>query len=330
MKKTLINTLLVILLIPVLLFLPGGNPVKLQAQQTNTERALIYTSETYNIPVKSLKIAAEATGYYPTINEAIWTCKIIDISKSSPSVYSVTIDSKGNFVNKQDLDAREKAAFKARYGKLTPKLYEILQTKGDDDIVYVWIGLADVDYKKADAKLEAKYPQFSFYEGKPLQPGSTYPPRYIGWDLLSAIIKDHDTFMQEVTAEAARPLVEYLQEKGYKPHAFDGYPYITVSLPKKIILEILNRDDVGKIEEDEGGGNPRPASDSAAQTDRAPGIWDSGVTGSNIKVAVIETTAGSGAVDFNNKHLKQPDEQPGGLHVHRRVSHGLSVTMPHG
>jgi hypothetical protein len=66
-------------------------------------------------------------------------------------------------------------------------------------------------------------------------------------ELARRIREDYYAFLNAETRDRVRPLVIELEQQGFTVTAYEGMPSFTVSLPKRVILELNGRKDVGTI-----------------------------------------------------------------------------------
>jgi subtilisin family serine protease len=174
-------------------------------------------------------------------------------------------DLQGNPVNLQELEARERAAREAVYGKFDPTLYESLQTAARDERIEVAIWI----------------------KGPKVQPFGRKP---------AADDEQRAAELAEVKArhlQNAQGVISRLQLLGYAGEPDELSPLVFVKLPPEAIHEIAKHPDVVVIY---GAIAAQPRIDYATTTERTPFIWQRGNTGSGVKVAVHE---GRGVMDGN-------------------------------
>ena len=80
--------------------------------------------------------------------------------------------------------------------------------------------------------------------------------------------------------------VEWLTKQGYAIDKFVGIPALSAKLPKKLISELGNREDISMIYLTET--EESPALDVTMATDRTPTVWARGYKGSGIRIAILE------------------------------------------
>ncbi len=256
------------------------------------EIALSYVSRTYGLPRERLRLNADQIERkeYPVLGVAIKLAKVRDTMSSEG--YLVVVDANGQVRDFQELEASEQAAAWARYGKLSPGLHELLETKGPDDLieVHIWVtGVSQKDINAIARQVASKYPDAHL---KGIGPSRDTP-----MDLYENVIfPEYRKALKEAHLAASRPLVEWLQGLGYQARGYESAPAAYVVVPKRLIAEIAARPDVSEISHLP---KPKPAMDSAAPTLSAPSAWQRGIIGWGVKVGIVDV----GTVDPENPYL---------------------------
>ncbi len=261
------STLLAAALLIAVVFVPsmGANP---NANQTRSEKALEYISQKYAMPKEQLMIANEKEADFPLSNQKIWEAKIVDIK--STEVYSVAYDDLGNIIDPKAVKTNESAEHARKYGKLEVDLYEKLQKIQPDEKIKValWlkpmnITLQQKPYKRVDEKARGEF--------------------------LAAYKQD--------IAEKEKPLIDALEAIGFKTLYISQYaPLIYAEIPRNVIIELEKRDDIDAIYISR---TYKYELNSAAYTEKADAVWNQGITGSGIKVAIVEEQG----IEFANPNL---------------------------
>ncbi len=153
-----------VLLLLVAVLLSGGmRPVC--ADEPPPQVALRYVAQTYGVNQADLQVVGQGVTRYPLTGQTIWRGEIYDRRTHQP--YAVCVDAQGRVVDLAQVQAQERAAHTARYGKLEPALHELLQTKADSDIMRVLVWLAPVDHAAIQAELTRQFPDAGFVQGHP-------------------------------------------------------------------------------------------------------------------------------------------------------------------
>ncbi|MBI4332997.1 MAG: hypothetical protein HY673_17155 [Chloroflexi bacterium] len=98
------------------------------------QMAFKYISETSGVPVDQLSVAARSVvHHFPLTNVTIRSGVIHNaekVSRDQLKVWSIAIDSNRKVVDRRAVIKAEEAGRKAKYGKLDPALYDLIQAKG--------------------------------------------------------------------------------------------------------------------------------------------------------------------------------------------------------
>lgn len=200
---------------------------------------------------------------FPLIGVEVQCTKVLD--PVTGEIYGGAEDLQGRSVDLQELEARERKAREALYGKLDPKLHESLQTAARDELIEVAIWL--------------KAPQI-----QPMgrTPGGEEEQRVAE---LAGVKASH--------LQNAQGVLSRLQALGVAGKADDLSPLVFGTLSPQTIQEVAKHPGVVAIY---GAIVAQPRIDYATTTERTPFVWQRGNTGSGMKVAVHE---GRGVMDGN-------------------------------
>jgi len=235
---------------------------------SNRDRTLEYISQTHDIPEEQMTIINEGEANYPLTNQKLYCAKIMD--KKSGEVYGLYIDEDGDFVDIKTIEDKEEAAHFKRYGKLEPELYERLQDMRSDEEIKVGIWLTS---------------------------GNMNEPKPDGGEISEEVESEMLTSKRSAYALKEKPLMDLLSAKGFEiTYACQYAPLIFAELPNDAIMELSNRPDVDAIYISR---TYEPELNSAAPTEKANVVWNRGITGTGIKVAVVE----DGGIKFANPYL---------------------------
>ncbi|MCX9012005.1 MAG: S8 family serine peptidase [Candidatus Methanoperedens sp.] len=230
----------------------GANP---NAGQTKSEKALEYISQKHAIPQEQLMVVNEKEANFPLSNKKLWSVKILD--PITTETYIVDIDEAGSVADIKAAKALEIAKYKEKYGKKEVDLHEKLQKLKPDDTVEVGIWLSSIaDTPKPEREISERE-----YNGM------------------------LDT-KRKAYAQKEKPVIDTLKAKNINVRYASQYaPLIYAEVPAKLMAEIEN------IPEVEGiylAREFKPALDMVASTEKVQPVWNAGVTGSGIKVAIVE------------------------------------------
>lgn len=198
-------------------------------------------------------------------------------------------DARVNLLTGEILSAREYRdlyynAYRERFGKLGAALHQRLEGLGNDDVVEVAIWVVnDMDKDTIEDSVVEKYPAVQAeMESRP----SGLDPE-LAEEQFFQFIQEYLEQLKAATGANLAPLMTYLQGLGYSAHSRSPMPSLSVSLPKRVILDIATRSDVAKIYLNEG--EVTPAMDVGVHTIRVAPVWDpGGIDGSGRRIGILE------------------------------------------
>jgi hypothetical protein len=237
-----------------------------------TQLVLEFVSERENVPVEQLVVVNQYQRDYEMLGKSFWSVTLLDTQHDGAGAWHrVLVDlADGSVVDDAEaIEQAERAAHRARYGKLEPALFERLQASapGDEIPVVVWVAGSP---RRSDAELyaalAAKYPEARAgmeRSGSPFDVGDL--------ELIHEIENEYVRMIKTDTSERIQSLVSYLEEQGYAVKVLNGLSAVAVTLPKGAIQELVQRSDVGSVYLDEDEAQPQLS--SAVPSDRAPAAW---------------------------------------------------------
>jgi hypothetical protein len=214
----------------------------------------------------------------------------------------------GEEVSVSDLDAAEKAAYEARYGKIDKDLWLALQNTASDAMVEVdiWLKTPEDSAEPAIEKPEVNggadqqtFENLSVADRKAIKEQLATDETVAAfdtetWDSAEATFSNAE--MDRVEA-LTTPFVEELRKQGYEATANASAPMINVTMPVKLIQEYANRADVDTIYMGAKMGNEM---NIARKVIGANTVNSRGITGTNSRIAVVEF---AGMVSSTNPYL---------------------------
>ncbi|MBI2934991.1 MAG: S8 family serine peptidase, partial [Chloroflexi bacterium] len=261
-----------------------------------------YISDKYQVPISELQSGGIIQREFPLTKVIVVSATIL---KPGPPIagpaglkqWVVAVDQKRTIYEYEgirSLEAAEQAARVAKYGKLGQLLYEILQTKGPDDAVQVYINMKGARHpREIWAEIRARHPEAK------IDPAGS-PTKDTPMDLYEKVIRPEYRRELEATAAVARSsILEYLRGRGYQVSPVPTQPTVNAVLPKRVILEIEKREDVASIHHvPQAGSN----SDVATPSIGGPTNWERSrnITGQGITLGILED---AGTPDVNNPYL---------------------------
>ncbi len=264
-KKSGIITLMAAALLFAVIFAPS---MSANENKTKSEKALEYVSQKHGILKERLIVTNEKESNFSLSNQKIWSINILD--PKGKKFYYVDIDEEGNIADIKAAKAQEYAKYIEKYGKKEIALHEKLQKMNPDDTVEVSIWLSPL--------VTPPFPEREITEQE-----------YKG--ILDANRKAY--------AEKEKPVLEILKAKNINIRYASQYaPLIYAQVPVKLMAEVENIPEVDGIYL---AREFRPMLDKVAQTVRVEPVWNAGINGSGIKVALVE----QGKIMFPHPNLTQ-------------------------
>jgi hypothetical protein len=229
------------------------------------------------IDASRLQILKTATVELPLTERKVQTAKILN--PDNGEAFAASIDEQGQEVEFSKLKAEEQSAYRARYGKLHPKLHQkIADARSDQKIkIAFWLNPAD--------NLEAQDPRV----------GRTDMKR----EEVDALLARRMDQVKAATSRATEGISRALEQAG---HAVDrrgeGAPMVFATLPASMVKQFSERADVEVVylAQDE---EYKDHMNVAGPSIKADALWNLGITGAGARIAIIEDSR----VDFNNSCL---------------------------
>lgn len=221
------------------------------------EIALRYIAEREGIDPDQLYVAGEESITFEFLGKSYIYVVLFHTLPETTQVFSLLIDpiTKAIEPDFNAIQASDRAAQSAHYGKLEPALYDRLQKIGDDEeiLVAIWLAhsTAERSMDEIIAEVIARYPE----AGKALAEGN------VMWAVddpkLSVEIQvEYERLIAENTTARGEALVAWLQTEGFSPKTIEGMPVVFVKLPKQTILALEKRADISGIEAADGEVTP--------------------------------------------------------------------------
>lgn len=253
-KRIGLGVLLVAVLLAAAVIVPsmGASP---DVSKTKSEKALEYIAQKHAVPKERLMITNEKEANFPLSNQKIWSVKALDTKTTD--AYLVNLDEAGNIADIKAARDLEITKYKEKYGKKEIELHEKLQKMNPDDTVEVGIWLTPV--------IEA-----------PMPDGEISDEQY------NKIMDSK----RKAYAQKEKPILDILKAKNINIRYASQYaPLIFAQVPARSMGDIENIQDVEGIYV---ARQFKPLLNTVAQTVKVQPVWTMGITGSGIKVAVVE------------------------------------------
>jgi hypothetical protein len=252
MKKILSLTLV----LPILLF-------TMQSSAQEKDTAVLNTA-TITLPLSGI-----------TFTET----KSFDSRKSA--LVRTAVDKSGKRIDAEAAREREKKLYREKFGKLSPDVFDAVQSRKATDIIKVGLLVNTPDLtnrqnqKKGDFEISDREAQ--------------------------ALSEKNNREVDAVLRKAAAPLLDYLARLKRLPDGFGKEkfvsPIISVSVTVAELTDLVKRPEIVTIFLEEG--KLEAYLNSSAKTLNAPSVWVNSISGTGVCVAVVE----GGRVEFGNPFL---------------------------
>ncbi len=251
-------------------------------------QAITYISERYRISRENLQITHTFETHFQLINRRFQVFSLLDVSQVEIAEYFVMIDLTTGEAEEdwRGIEEAEAIAYQQKYGKLSPALYERLQSVTDDTPLLIAVWLAGGGETEHLITLRDQLKTLN----DQLKMGSDTQAR------IAEIEAEYNQELAQTIAVRQKPVLDWLQAQKVNADAIQTFalmPSIVAELPKATILALSHLDEVSAIYLIEGEG--QDSLDVGAATGRVRSLWRSGLTGSGIKIAILE----DGEIDPN-------------------------------
>jgi len=264
-RKIGLLVFLVVLMVPFHLFM---GPVVL-GEADYEQIAISYISRAEGTSSADLMVGYGGFRELRALGIKFWEGKVLN--KNTGETFGVALNLDGSLANRETLMKSERSAWNAKYGKLTPGLYEYLQkAEAVDSVdVVIWV------YAGA---------------GPSLREGASYEE------------------VQAWNKRVKTPLTSHLEGRGIKVKYSSTYsPLLFATMSKEAVFELSAREDVGLIDIEGVGG---PELNVAHVTVGADTVHARGITGYGPRVAHVEGHPGAiyfaHAAVPDGKHYRTP------------------------
>ena len=253
----------------------------------------------------ALHVSPISESHYPLTQQTLFHAKVTD--RATGRTVAVALDSEGKPVDGEAALRRAIAAREMRYGKLGTTLHALIDDLPDDSddrfLVSIWIEMDPVPPDpNRPAYLERALPpadEPALSDATPVSLGAwpldtgNVTPRPTMAQVTEALRLESE-HIKTFVAQAQAPLLGHMAARGYELAGLSAYlPIVNARLTKAQIHELVQRPDVTLI------ALVRCAEeylDIAKLSIFADYAWDEGLTGSGVKVGVIEVN-GRAATD---------------------------------
>ena len=214
------------------------------------QHARAYISQRDGIPIEALAIDYDSQTEYPALGRQFQVVTLVN-TRQPGHAYKLLVDLQDGRVieNISALLKAEERAYREKYGRMEPALHERLAGLQDEDTLAVAIWVASSPGNSlserevtARATLAAKYPEARAAVDQGGKPMDVSDP-----ELRERIEADYAALMAVEPTTRIGPLVMELRQRGFAIVTYEGMPTFSAVLPKRVILELAERPEVGAI-----------------------------------------------------------------------------------
>lgn len=251
------------------------------------ELAMGFIANEHNIPKEELKFGSEQAVTFPMLGRNYIYVTIHHNAPDQFHLFSLLVDpvTKEIEPDYNIVRAAENAAYRNKYGRFEPALYERLLTVKDDELLPIAVWASHLNENRSYEQIVDEVIE-RFPDAKKAfdEQGSLWLVE--NTELSAQIQVYYEQLLAENAALRLQSSVDLLTKQGYKIDQLVGLPALSAKLPKKLVIELGNRDDISMIYLAETEGSP--VLDVAMSTDRTPTVWARGYKGSGIRIAILE------------------------------------------
>ncbi len=275
--KLFIITILVLIGGIVMTSLPRASAQLENHPSADEQKLLEVAARRQGIDAGNLRVLKSTTVELPFTGRHIKVAKVLNTLDNQ--VLSASLDEQGQDVDFSVLKAEEQRTYRARYGKLDPKLHKKIEAaRGGEKVkVAFWLSPAE--------DLDAQDPR----------QGRTDLSR----EEVDALVARRMEQVKAATSRATEGLTRALERAGHiVDRRGEGAPMVFATLPAGLVRQFSERADVqvAYLAQDE---QYKDHMNVAGPSIRADQLNALGITGANYRVAIVEDSR----VDFNNSCL---------------------------
>lgn len=277
MKVKFVAAILTVIAGITLTLMPRASAQKEQRLSADEQKLLNVAAKRQGLDASRLQLLKSATVELPLTGRNVQVAKILN--PDNGQTLEASMDDQGRDVDVSALKAEEQRAYRARYGKLHPKLHQkIADMRADNKIkVAFWMNPTE--------DLEAQGPR----------DGRTDMSR----EEVDALIARRMDQVKAATSRATEGLTRALERAGHTvDRRGENAPMIFATMPAGFVKQFSERADieVAYLAQDEVYTDHMNV---AGPSIKANQLWNLGVIGTGARIAIIEDSR----VDFNNSCL---------------------------
>ena len=275
--KFFVTTVLILLVTIALTSFPRASAQREEILSSEEQTLLEVAAKREGLDSSQLQMLKTTTVELPLTGRKVQTAKILNPDKGE--VFTASVDDQGQEVDLAALKAEEQSAYRARYGKLHPKLHNKVETERGDQKIKVAFWLNPTE------DLESEDPRADRMD--------------LNREEVDTLLAGRMDQVKAATSRATEGLTRALQAAGHAvDHRGEGAPMVFATLPAGLVKQFAERADVevAYLAQDE---RYQDHMNVAGPSMKADQLWDLGITGTGARIAIIEDSR----VDFNNSCL---------------------------
>src|SRR5215207_3428376 len=260
-----------------LTFQSGVSAQRERRPSVNEQKLLEAAARQLGAEADRLQMLNITTAELPLTGRRVQVAKVRNMNDGR--VVSASIDEQGQEVEFSALKANEQSAYRARYGKLDPKLHRKIEGARSDQNLKIafWLNPAE-DLDAQD-----------------LRNGRTNLTAEEVEELLARRAEQ----VKMASSRATEGLARALQRAGYNvERRAEGAPIVFASVPAGLVKQFSERSDVQLVYLTEDN-QYQDHMNVAGPSIKADSLWSAGITGEGSRIAIVEDSR----VDFDNSCL---------------------------
>jgi hypothetical protein len=285
--KVLVGSVLILVVAVTLTSLRGASAQREQSLSAEEQTLLNVAANREGLDAGRLQLLKSTTVELPLTGRKVQTAKILN--PENGQAFDASIDERGQEVEFATLKAEELSAYRAKYGKLHPKLHQKIEDLGDESSLKDprphWSDIKVAFWLNPSEDLEAKDPRDGRADLKSEE--------------VDALLAQRTEQVKAATSRATEELSRSLETAGFAvERRGEGAPMVFATMPAGIVKQFSERADVEVVylAQDE---EYKDHMNVAGPSIKADQLWNLGISGTGARVAIIEDSR----VDFNNSCL---------------------------
>lgn len=288
-SKFFVTTVLILIVGIVLTSFPRASAQREHRLSAEEQELLEVAAKGKGLDASRLQLLKSTAVELPLTGRRVQVAKVLNTDNGQ--AFAASIDDQGQAVEFSTLKAEEQRAYRARYGKLHPKLHKKVEDVRDDQRIKVAFWLNPTE------DLEAQDPRVGGTE--------------LNREQVDALIAQRMDQVKAATSRATEGLTRALERAGHVvDRRGEGAPMVFATLPAGLVKQFSQRADVqvAYLAQDEQYADHM---NIAGPSIKANALWDLGITGAGARIAIIEDSRvdfGNSCLSINNLGTRVPND----------------------